>query len=257
MAFSLGSTPAVITSNPSIAREILNSPNFSNRPIKQSAKILMFSRAIGFAPNNTYWRSLRRVASNHLFSPRRIISHEAGRRLDCTVMLDSIAYEQSKHGFVCLRKHLQDAALNNVMGTVFGSRLHNRELCHVKELHEMVKEGFELLGAFNWSDYVSWISFFYDPYHIRERCLVLAPRVKKFVKMILDEHRMASSSKMISDDSDFVDVLLSLEGDEKLQDDDIIAILWVCALLFSLIHFNNSRIFLLYTTLLSIILQLQ
>jgi hypothetical protein len=50
--------------------------------------------------------------------------------------------------------------------------------------------------------------------------------------MILDEHRMASSSKMISDDSDFVDVLLSLEGDEKLQDDDIIAILWVCALLY-------------------------
>ncbi|WJX14273.1 hypothetical protein P8452_04565 [Trifolium repens] len=226
MAFSLGSTPAVITSNPSIAREILNSPHFSNRPIKQSAKSLMFSRAIGFAPNGTYWRSLRRVASTHLFSPRRIIAHEAGRRLDCTVMLDSIAYEQSKHGFVCLRKHLQDAALNNVMGTVFGSRLHNRELCHVKELHEMVKEGFELLGAFNWSDYVSWISFFYDPYHIRERCLVLAPRVKKFVKMILDEHRMASSSKMISDDSDFVDVLLSLEGDEKLQDDDIIAILW-------------------------------
>lgn len=230
MAFSLGSIPAVITSNPNIAREILNSPHFSNRPIKQSAKSLMFSRAIGFAPNGTYWRLLRRISSSHLFSSRRIVAHETGRRLDCAIMLSSIAYEQSKHGFVCLRKHLQDAALNNIMGTVFGRRLYNREQCHVKELHEMVREGFELLGAFNWCDYVSWISLFYDPYCIRERCLALAPRVKKFVKKILDERRMIPSKK-IYDDSDFVDVLLSLEGDEKLQDDDIIAILWVCVLL--------------------------
>jgi len=236
MAFSLGSTPAVITSNPHIAREILNSPHFSNRPIKQSAKNLMFSRAIGFAPNGTYWRLLRKVASTNLFSPRRIIAHEAGRRLDCAVMLCSIAHEQSKLGFVCLRKHLQDAALNNIMGTVFGKRLYNQEQCHDKELHEMVKEGFELLGAFNWSDYVPWISFFYDPNCIRERCSSLAPRVKKFVKKILDEHRTAPS-KTISDDSDFVDVLLSLKGDEKLQEDDIIAILWVCVLLYYLYSF--------------------
>ncbi|KAJ0085917.1 hypothetical protein Patl1_07940 [Pistacia atlantica] len=51
MALSLGSTPVVVTSDPIIAREILTSPHFSNRPIKHSAKSLMFSRAIGFAPN--------------------------------------------------------------------------------------------------------------------------------------------------------------------------------------------------------------
>lgn len=96
------------------------------------------------------------------------------------------------------------------------------------ELHEMVREGFELLGAFNWSDYVPWISFFYDPLRVRERCSALAPRVKRFVMKVLNEHRRIASFKELSDGSDFVDVLLSLEGDEKLQDDDIIAILWVC-----------------------------
>ncbi|KAK7391182.1 hypothetical protein VNO78_19594 [Psophocarpus tetragonolobus] len=230
MAFSLGSTPAVITSNADVAREILNSPYFADRPIKQSAKSLMFNRAIGFAPSGAYWRLLRRVASTHLFSPRRILAHEPRRLLDCAAMLRAVTHQQSNLGFVCLRQHLQDAALNNVMSTVFGRRYKHDECynscaCEVKEVRHMVREGFEILGAFNWSDYVPWISFFYDPLRIRERCSVLAPRVQKFVKQVLEEHRM-SPLKEVSDDSDFVDVLLSLEGDERLQDEDIIAVLW-------------------------------
>ncbi|MCL7037306.1 hypothetical protein MKW94_010973, partial [Papaver nudicaule] len=59
MAFSLGSTPVVVASDPTIAREILSSASFADRPVKQSAKNLMFTRAIGFAPNGTYWRLLR------------------------------------------------------------------------------------------------------------------------------------------------------------------------------------------------------
>ncbi|KAL5195370.1 Geraniol 8-hydroxylase [Glycine soja] len=124
---------------------------------------------------------------------------------------------------------ISDASLNNVMTTVFGRRYNHDESnssYEVEEVREMVMEGFEILGAFNWSDYVPWISFFYDPLRIRERCSVLAPRVKKFVKRVLEEHRIMPSFKELSDDSDFVDVLLSLEGDDKLQDDDIIAVLW-------------------------------
>ncbi|KAI9098450.1 hypothetical protein K1719_025075 [Acacia pycnantha] len=234
MAFSLGSVPAVITSDPHIAREILTSPHFADRPVKQSAKSLMFSRAIGFAPNGSYWRLLRRIASAHLFSPRRIAAHETGRLLDCASMLRAIADEQSINGVVALRKHLQAAALNNIMGTVFGKRYEYNDNPYsfdleVKELHEIVREGFELLGAFNWSDYVPWMSLFYDPSRIRERCRVLVPRVRKFVKAFIDQHRLAatSSSDKLSDSSDFVDVLLSLDGpDEKLHEDDMIAILW-------------------------------
>ncbi|KAK4383539.1 cytochrome [Sesamum angolense] len=76
MAFSLGSTPVVVTSDPQVAKEILTSPHFADRPIKQSTRSLMFSRAIGFAPNGTYWRLLRRIAASHLFAPRRIAAHE-------------------------------------------------------------------------------------------------------------------------------------------------------------------------------------
>ncbi|XP_075652320.1 cytochrome P450 78A7-like [Castanea sativa] len=228
MAFSLGSTPAIITSDPKTAREILTSPHFANRPIKQSAKTLMFSRAIGFAPNGTYWRLLRRISSNHLFAPKRLAAHEAGRQMDCAIMLDAITTEQSLHGGVVLRNHLQAAALNNIMGTVFGKRYDlTCNSVEAKELNELVREGFELLGAFNWSDYLPWLSYLYDPFCVNQRCSELVPRVRKLVKKIIDEHRyrLGDSSKL-SDNADFVDVLLSLDGDEKLEEDDMVAVLW-------------------------------
>ncbi|KAE8727250.1 Cytochrome P450 78A4 [Hibiscus syriacus] len=228
MAFSLGSTPVVVASDHHTAREILNSPHFADRPIKQSAKSLMFSRAIGFAPNGTYWRLLRRIASSHLFAPKRIMAHETGRQLDSTTMLRDIANEQTLHGSVFLRKHLQFAALNNIMGSVFGKRYdQTKDGEELEELRDMVGEGFELLGAFNWSDYLPWLSYFYDPFHINQRCSKLVPRVRKLVKGIIEQHQQKlCESKMLFDNADFVDVLHSLDGEEKLQEDDMVAVLW-------------------------------
>ncbi|KAL3819341.1 hypothetical protein ACJIZ3_005246 [Penstemon smallii] len=227
MAFSLGSTPAVVSSDPTIAKEILTSPHFADRPIKQSARSLMFTRAIGFAPNGTYWRLLRRISSSHFFSPRRISAHETGRQVDCATMLENISREQLSNGVVCLRKHLQGAALNNIMGSVFGKRYDvsidiNEEL---RELEEMVTEGFELLGAFNWSDYLPFFYYCFDPSRIVARCEALVFRVRKLVGGIIEQHRRKHLEN-VSDNDDFVDVLLSLNGDEKLNEDDMIAVLW-------------------------------
>ncbi|KAF0898311.1 hypothetical protein E2562_007163 [Oryza meyeriana var. granulata] len=72
MAFSLGETRVVVTADPDVARELLASPAFADRPVKESAYGMLFHRAIGFAPYGTYWRALRRVASTHLFSPRQV-----------------------------------------------------------------------------------------------------------------------------------------------------------------------------------------
>eukprot|EP00253_Pinus_taeda_P023779 PITA_23779 len=220
MALSLGSTPAVITSDPDVARDLLSSPHFAERPLKQSAQQLMFGRAMGFAPNGDYWRLLRRISAVHLFAPRRIAAHEGGRQAYCTTMLSDIRDESIiSGGAVKLRRHLQKAALNNIMGNVFGRRSVDGD--GDKNLREMVDEGYELLGAFNWADYLPWLRVF-DPLRIHSRCARLVPRVRSFVKDIIDEHRQRNDT----DDSDFVDVLLSLQGEDKLHDDDMIAVLW-------------------------------
>eukprot|EP00253_Pinus_taeda_P023116 PITA_23116 len=228
MAFRLGSTPAVITSDPEVARELLNSPHFANRPLKQSAQQLLFGRAIGFAPNGDYWRLLRRISSTHLFSPRRIAAHEPGRQADALGMLVDIQKECECNGVVRVRAHLQGAALNNIMGSVFGRRfdMSCTSTCEeVKELREMVDEGFQLLGAFNWADHLPWLRPL-DPLRIHARCARLVPRVRAFVRNIIEEHRRAERNSETGDQSDFVDVLLSLHGEDKLNEEDMIAVLW-------------------------------
>ncbi|KVH98589.1 cytochrome P450 78A7 [Cynara cardunculus var. scolymus] len=226
MAISIGNTATVVASDPQTAREILTSQHFANRPIKQSAKLLLLNRAIGFAPDGPYWRQLRKIASSHLLAPKHIFAHEPTRRLECTSMLNGIAKEQSLNGFVVLRKHLQTASLNNIMEIVFGKSYNKAgDVDESMELQEMVTEGFELLGAFNWSDHLPWLKYFYDPLCINHRCKALVPRVKIFVQKIINEHKLRGSVDL-HEGSDFVDVLLSLDGEEKLSEDDMVAILW-------------------------------
>ncbi|GLT41961.1 hypothetical protein SLA2020_159860 [Shorea laevis] len=140
-------------------------------------------------------------------------------------MLHAILSEQTLNGVILLRKHLQAAALNNLMGTLFGKR-YDLTQCNpeAKELQEMVREGFEILGAFNWSDYLPGLNGFYGPFPINERCSILVPRVKNLVKKIVEEHR--NESQKPSDCSDFVDVLLPLDGTDMLCENDTVAVLW-------------------------------
>ncbi|CAN6324039.1 unnamed protein product [Urochloa humidicola] len=189
----------------------------------------MFARAIGFAPSGDYWRLLRRVASAHLFAPRRVAAHEPGRQADASHMLRAVARDMAAaSGAVVLRPHLQHAALNSIMGSVFGRRYGEEDGAgEAEQLKGMVREGFELLGAFNWSDHLPWLAHFYYPSDVARRCARLVPRVQAFVRGVIDEHRRRQSSAAAPDDNaDFVDVLLSLDGDDKLADDDMVAVLW-------------------------------
>jgi cytochrome P450 len=223
MALSVGGTRVVISSNPDVAREILNSSFFADRPVKESAYRLMFHRAIGFAPYGEYWRHLRRIAATHLFAPKRIAAFESQRQIIADSMVHDISCSMSAGGSVRVREIFQRGSLNNVMGSVFGRSydlLDNDS--EARELSSMVKEGYELLGMFNWADHIPLLRFL-DMQRIRKRCSNLVPRVYAFVQKIIHEHRAAQSD---NNNSDFVDVLLALEGDQKLKDEDMVAVLW-------------------------------
>eukprot|EP01018_Ginkgo_biloba_P016721 Gb_37719 [translate_table: standard] len=226
MAVSLGNTRLVITCKPDIARDLLSSPDFSDRPLKLSAQNLLFARAIGFAPYGDYWRNLRKIAASHLFSPKRIAAHERFRQMEADQMIESLWMKacSSTEGVVKLRPFLQRASLNNIMASVFGRRYDfNSQSIEAVRLQEMVAEGFQLLGAFNFSDHIPALKYL-DCQQIQQRCTRLVSEVKVYVQRIIDEHRRAMSSNLAS--SDFMDVLLSLQKEERLSDEDVVAILW-------------------------------
>ncbi|PON97218.1 Cytochrome P450, E-class, group I [Trema orientale] len=225
MAFSVGLTRFVISSQPETAKEVLNSSAFADRPIKESAYELLFYRAMGFAPYGEYWRNLRRISASHLFSPKRIGDFEGFRGKTGLKMVEEIRGLMVEKGVVEVRKVLHLGSLNNVMMTVFGQSYNGfSEGGDGYELEKMVCEGYEILGIFNWSDHFPLLGWF-DFQGVRKRGRVLVSKVNAFVGKIIEEHRL---KRVMGQGSvgDFVDVLLDLEKENKLSDSDMIAVLW-------------------------------
>ncbi|KAJ4950301.1 hypothetical protein NE237_027133 [Protea cynaroides] len=225
MAFSIGATRVIVACNPDVAKEILNSSVFADRPVKESAYSLMFNRAIGFAPYGVYWRTLRRIATTHLFCPKQI-SATKDQRFQIAAQMVTM-FRSYKGEEIRVRDALKRASLNNIMCSVFGRQYQldssNNE---TDELRGLVEEGYELLGKLNWSDHLPWLSGF-DPQRIRLRCSKLVPKVNQFVNRIIADHRaQAQTDDKERTATDFVDVLLSLQGPDKLSDPDMIAVLW-------------------------------
>ncbi|XP_073062377.1 cytochrome P450 78A3-like [Primulina eburnea] len=219
MAFSLGDTRAIVTCNHEVAKEILSSATFADRPVNETAYNLMFNRSIGFAPYGLYWQTLRKIASTHLFSPKQIKASE-NQRLEIASEMVSL-FASSKDGFR-VRNVLKLASLNNMMCSVFGRRYALDSVnSETEELRFLVDEGYDLLGEVNWADHLSFLTDF-DIQKIRLRCSRLVPRVSKFVGRIVAEHK-AETCKL---NRDLVDVLLSLEGTDRLSEADMIAVLW-------------------------------
>ncbi|XP_071706233.1 cytochrome P450 78A5-like [Rutidosis leptorrhynchoides] len=220
MAFSLGSTRVVITSHPEFAKEILSGSAFSDRPIKESASLLMFERAIGFAPSGKYWRHLRRIAANHMFSPKRVSSLECLRQRVCNEMAENVLKEMSTRKIVVLRGILQKGSLRNVMESVFGSVGFEKE----EELGYMVKEGYELISEFHWGDYFPLKIL--DFSGVKRRCHKLTLKVKDLVGQIIEERKGDGGGIKNNGQNDFLSILLSLSQEDQLTNADMVAVLW-------------------------------
>ncbi|CAD5179915.1 unnamed protein product [Musa acuminata subsp. malaccensis] len=225
MAFSFGLTCFVVSSRPDTAREILNSSAFADRPVKESAYELLFHRAMGFAPFGDYWRTLRRISATYLFSPARIAAFGEHRRAIGQQMIHDVMASMETNGVVAMKKVLHFGSLNNVMMSVFGKRFDFGKHEGV-ELDELVTEGYELLGKFNWSDHFPMLRWM-DPQGIRKRCRRLVAKVNVFVGSIIEDHRRRRvAAEAVNGVGDFVDVLLDLEKEDRLSDSDMVAVLW-------------------------------
>lgn len=230
MAFSVGFTRFVISSKPETAKELLNSSAFADRPVKESAYELLFHRAMGFAPFGEYWRNLRRISATYLFSPKRIAAFGVFREKMGMKMVEVMKVLMEKNDEVDVRKVLQFGSLNNVMMSVFGK---SYEFAGFggddHEVEVLVREGYDLLGIFNWSDHFPLLGLL-DLQGVRKRCKKLVVKVNEFVGKIMEEHR--AKRKVLGggtgdESGDFVDVLLDLGKENGFSDSDMIAVLWV------------------------------
>ncbi|CAI7793105.1 unnamed protein product [Closterium sp. NIES-53] len=145
-----GSTPSVVISSPELAREVLktNDKLCSSRPMIRTLEIFSLGgKNIVFSQPNDRWRKLRRLATLHLLSAKKLQESLPVREGEVRDMLDAIAADVAaadattspsdvtktggnarfaavadEGSIVEVRRYLNRATLNNIMRIAVGKR---------------------------------------------------------------------------------------------------------------------------------------
>ncbi|KHN10098.1 Cytochrome P450 78A11 [Glycine soja] len=179
---------------------------------------------MGFAPYGEYYKNLRRIYATHMFYLRRIVAFGEFWAQVGAQMVKEIIGLVRKYNVVEVRKVLHFGLLSNVMKSIFGRR-------YVFELKELVTEGYDLLGVFNWSDHFPILDWL-DLQGVRKRYGSLVNKVNVVVRKIILEHGVKrvvegeDKTRFTKSSIDFVDVMLDLKKEKWLRHSDMVVVLW-------------------------------
>ncbi|CAL5009397.1 unnamed protein product [Urochloa decumbens] len=223
MLLRLGAVPTVIISSPSAAQAVLRTHDhvFASRPYSAIADIIFYgSSDIVFSPYGEYWRQLRKIATTHLLTNKKVRSYRHAREQETMLLVTKVREAAMAHTSVDLTELLNefsnDVFCHAVSGKIFKEEGRNRLLRELGEINSA------LLGGFNVEDYFPVLA----KLDIVKRILCAkAQDVNKRWDELLNKLIHAHESRLVSErdgeESDFIDVLLSVQQEYNLTRDSI------------------------------------
>jgi cytochrome P450 len=243
----LGNVHAITTNDPNIISEILVRQDdvFASRPRTLAAVHLAYGCGdVALAPLGPHWKRMRRICMEHLLTTKRLESFAKHRAEESQHLVRDV-WERARTGkAVNLREVLGAFSMNNVTRMLLGKQYFGAESAGPQEAMEFMDithELFWLLGLIYLGDYLPFWRCV-DPYGCEKRMREVEKRVDDFHVRIIEEHRRARERKTKEsagaddEDLDFVDVLLSLPGEdgkEHMDDIEIKALIQVIYIFFN------------------------
>lgn len=245
----LGRVDAITTNDPKIIREILRQKDdiFASRPRTLAAEYLAYGCGdVALAPLGPKWKRLRRICMEHLLTTKRLDSFVAQRADEAQHLVKNVWASAQNGKEVNLREVLGAFSMNNVTRMLLGKQyfgVGSDGPQEAKEFMHITHELFWLLGLIYLGDYLPfwrWI----DPFGCEKKMRLVEKRVDDFHSKIIEQHRQRKEDR---DDGemDFVDVLLSLPGDdgkEHMDDIEIKALIQVIPNIFQISNSNTTQI---------------
>ncbi|CAI5477222.1 unnamed protein product [Closterium sp. Yama58-4] len=217
MGMRLGRTPTVVLSSPAAARQVLRDADMAcaSRPAAITSALLTHGpRDLVFAPYGPPFVHRRKLATSHLFTAERIAAWRGVRADEAegmvTAVVDEIAAAEKAAGKatgkaaaqaegsawaeVEIRPHLARVSLNNILRMSCGRRYQfsrpGKPDALADEVNSVIFKIAGLLGPFNYVDHVAECDWF-DKWTggVTGKCRVLAPKLQKFFRGVLDDHR--------------------------------------------------------------------
>jgi len=235
----LGNIDAITTNDPKIIHEILVSQDdvFASRPQTLAAVHLAYGCGdVALAPLGPHWKRMRRICMEHLLTTKRLESFSKHRSEEAQHLVKDVLGRAQGGRPINLREVLGAFSMNNVTRMLLGKQYFGSKSSGPQEAMEFMHithELFWLLDVIYLGDYLPMWRWF-DPYGCEKKMREVEKRVDDFHSKIIEEHRKAREYKVRREESDgdmdFVDVLLSLPGEdgkEHMDDVEIKALIQV------------------------------
>ncbi|KAG0628390.1 hypothetical protein M758_1G023200 [Ceratodon purpureus] len=227
MFLQIADTKILVISSGVLAKEVLvgHDAEFYFRPRCSVGKYLGFNFTdIAFAEGRHHWY-LRKLCDTRLFSPECFVSNLHFQKKEAKKMLHSI-WEASQRGEdISVRETVTTFVRNSLCGMLLGTAHLDIENISIKfseeTLNMLLDETISVAGEVTLSDLAPGLKWL-DLCGREEKMKDLNLRLKAYFQEILDDR----SHRVNKDEPEsLVDVLLSLDDDDKLSNEAIVGIL--------------------------------
>ncbi|CAA7019696.1 unnamed protein product [Microthlaspi erraticum] len=215
MLLKLGSVPTVVVSSSETAKQVLKIHDLHccSRPPLAGPKELSYNYLdIIFSPYGDYWKELRRLCLQELFSAKRVHSIQPIKDEEVKKLIDLVAESASQKNPVNLSEKFLTLTVSVICKAAFGFSFHGTVLNNAG-FDKLIREAFVFLGSFSASD------FFPNGGWIIDRLTGLQARRERsvrdldaFYEQMIDLHKQGNKEGV----EDFVDLLLKLEKEESV-----------------------------------------
>ncbi|PNX74116.1 cytochrome p450 82a3-like protein [Trifolium pratense] len=203
----------------------VNDKAFASRPKSVAFEILGYNISMfGFSPYGSYWRTMRKIATVHVFSPQRIeilLKHVMESEVKTAIKNSYNFWQTMKNegnpekAITDMKKWFGDIAINVMFRTVMGKRFDGDEEEN-QRIRKALRSLFDLTGSFVICDtlpYLRWLDLDGKEKEMKKT----AKELDDFVSVLLDQHKRNRNS---SGELDFMDVLLSTIDGQDLDGRD-------------------------------------
>lgn len=223
MRLRLGSVPAVVASNPEMARAILQTHElaFASRPPSSVAKYCLFDCSdIGFAPYGPYWKLVRQFCAAGLFSAKTLEASRPLRQEEMLLLAQSIFMDFKMGKAVPIRSRLLATANNIISRMALRKRFSELGVASCQDpsanIMDLLNEVVSLIGVFNIGDFVPYLQWM-DLQGYVKRMKTVGRKFKTIFQEVIDVRRDLRRVDS-SPPNNLLDVLLSHAENNSLKD---------------------------------------
>ncbi|TKW08058.1 hypothetical protein SEVIR_6G003900v4 [Setaria viridis] len=224
MLLRLGAVPTLIVSSPSAAQAVLRTHDhvFASRAYSPVTDILFYgSTDVAFAPYGEHWRQVRKISTAHLLTNRKVRSYRHAREQEVRLVVAKIR-EAAAAGTAMDLSDLLNSFTNDIVCHAVSGKFF-REEGRNKLFRELVEANSSLIGGFNVEDYFPALVKLGI---VKRMVCAKAHRVNKMwddlLEKLIDDHASRPpASERDGEETDFIDVLLSVQQEYRLTRDHI------------------------------------